>query len=327
MPKNDKKKKKRGVSTLQMNNEIQIELADSSIFEIEKPGHKLESVFTVGDLSYTIMVYFVDLATVVSGVNLNSYSKSDTLIKYSEARFSPVSSEPANYIQFATPSYYRELKVGENSELIADDLEGAYIETLNWRSQGSPVMEGLKEDLAASPYGLPNNLSVEMKWARDNYWMYCTSINPNVGCRRKKQMKHLSPSYNFMTKIEGPAEFAKQLGRDVGKQIEAHNNLTSDQPCWHMLASARRRQSKAMGEYLIFVSHGPVIYLSKNKIDRLLKNLPERRRGSIIPFVKRNKYKEQQEYRFVIGVQFHSPNENTFYLEVSDELRNLMSPL
>ena len=54
---------------------------------------------------------------------------------------------------------------------------------------------------------------------------------------------------------------------------------------------------------------------------------PEGEGGSIIPFVKRKKYKEQQEYRFVVSVQFHSPKEDTFALKVSDELRNLMTPI
>ena len=102
----------------------------------EKPAHKFESMFTVDDRSCTVVVCFVDLATVASGFNLHSYSKSDTLIKYSEARFSPVSSEPADHIRLATPSYYQDLEAGSNSELIADDRRGAYIESLNWRNRG-----------------------------------------------------------------------------------------------------------------------------------------------------------------------------------------------
>ena len=107
-----------------MNEEIQMKPADPSTHE--KPGHKFESMFTVDDRSCTVVVCSVDLATIVSEFNLHLYSKSDTLIKYSEARFSPVSSQPADHIRLATPSYYRDLEAGENSELIADDREGAY---------------------------------------------------------------------------------------------------------------------------------------------------------------------------------------------------------
>ena len=292
----------------------------------EKPGHKFESIFTVDDRSCTVMVCFVDLATVVSEFNLHSYSKSDTLIKYSEARFSPVSSEPAGHIRLATPSYYQELEAGENSELIADDREGIYIESLNWRNQGSVVMENFRQRSTASLPGLRYNLKAKITWARDDFWMYCASIDPNINYKRKKQMKHLSSSYNFMTKIEKPSEFAKQLGRDVGKQIEFDRDLKCDNFGLHILASFSRKQNDFLGDALITVDHGPIIYLDEDKRQKLLNDYEEYS-GSIIPFVKRKKYKEQQEYRFVGSVQFHSPNKDTFNLKVSDEFRNLMAPI
>ena len=293
----------------------------------EKPRHKFESMFTANDLSYTVYVCFVDLATVVSGINPHSYSKSDTLIKYSEARFSPVSPEPADHIRLATPSYYQDLEAGENSKLIADNLEGRHIETLNWRSRGSRVMETLKQNSSASLPGLVYNLKADVARERNDFWMYCTSIDPNTGYGRNKQIKYLSPDYSFMTGIENPSEFAKQLGHDVAKQIEPDGDLKCDYSGLHILASFSRRECGFMGNLLIFINHGPVIYLEEGKRERLLNNPPEERDGSIVPFVKPKKYKEQQEYRFVVSVQFHSPNKSTFYLKVSDELRNLMAPI
>ena len=293
----------------------------------EKPAHKFESMFTVDDRSCTVVVCFVDLATVASGFNLHSYSKSDTLIKYSEARFSPVSSEPADHIRLATPSYYQDLEAGSNSELIADDREGAYIESLNWRNRGSIGMETMKEKLTGPLFDIRNNLSVKITWARDDFWLYCVSIDPIISYKRKKQMEHLSPNYDFMTKIEKPSEFAKQLGRDVGKQIEFDRDLKCDNFGLHILASFSRKQNEFLGDSLIAVDHGPVIYLDDDKIERLLNNYSEERSGSIVPFVKRKKYKEQQEYRFVVSVQFHSPNKDTFNLKVSDAFRNLMAPI
>ena len=306
-----------------MNEEIQMKPADPSTHE--KPGHKFESMFTVDDRSCTVVVCSVDLATVVSEFNLHSYSKSDTLIKYSEARFSPVSSEPADHIRLSTPSYYQDLKAGSNSELIADDREGIYIESLNWRNQGSVVMENFKQRSTASLPGLRYNLKAKMRWERKDFWMYCTSIDPIISYKRKKQMEHLSPNYDFMTKIEKPSEFAKQLGRDVGKQIEFDRDKKCDNFGLHILASFSRKQNEFLGDSLIAVDHGPVIYLDDDKIERLLNNYSEEHSGSIVPFVKRKKYKEQQEYRFVVSVQFHSPNKDTFNLKVSDAFRNLMA--
>ena len=309
-----------------MNEEIQMKPADPSTHE--KPGHKFESMFTVDDRSCTVVVCSVDLATIVSEFNLHLYSKSDTLIKYSEARFSPVSSQPADHIRLATPSYYRDLEAGENSELIADDREGAYIESLNWRNRGSDTMETLKKNFTDSLPGVENILtSGKMSWQRDDFWMYCASIDPNTNYGRNKQIKHLSSIYNFMTKIEKPSKFAKQLGRDVGKQIDLDRDLKCDNYGLHILASFTRKQRDFLGESLIAVDHGPVIYLDDEKRERLLNDYSEEHSGSIIPFVKHKKYKEQQEYKFVVSVQFHSPNKDTFNLKVSDELRNLMSPL
>ena len=140
-------------------------------------------------------------------------------------------------------------------------------------------------------------------------------------------MQYLSPSYDFMTKIGEPSEFAKQLGRDVGKQIELDRDLKCDYPGRHILDSFTRMQSRVMGNSLIFVSHGPVIYLDNEKRERLLNNPPRENAGSVVPFVKLKKYKEQQEYRFLVSVQHHSPTEDTFCLKVSEEIKNLMEPI
>ena len=74
--------------------EIELKPVDQSMSEILSPGHEFESMFTANDLSYTVKVCFVDLQSVMWGIN-HSYSESETLIKYSEAKYSPVSPEPA----------------------------------------------------------------------------------------------------------------------------------------------------------------------------------------------------------------------------------------
>ena len=308
-----------------MNEEIQIKPVDASIRE--KPGHKFESMFTADDRSCSVRVFFVDLETIVSKLEPNFNSKSDKLIKFSEARFSPVSSESAEHIQIAVPFYYREFEAGVNSEFIADDRESSYIESLSWRNRGSIGMETMKEKLTDSLFGIRNNLNVKMTWARDDFWMYCTSIDPNNSYEREKQMKFLSSSYDFMTKIEEPSEFAKQFGRDVGKQFEFDRDLKCDNFVWHTLALFGRKQREFLGDYLVDVNHGPVIYLDDIQIETLFNNYSEEHRGSLIPFVKRKMYKEQKEYRFVVSVRFHNPNKDTFCLRVTDRLRNLMAPI
>ena len=312
--------------------EIEMKPADPSFEQILSPGHEFESMFTANNLSYTVMVCFVDVQSVMCGVN-HSYSESDTLIKYSEAKYSPVSPDPSDHIRLATPSYYEKLEVEENSELIRDDLEGAYVEHLNWRKKGSEGMETIKDNLSESPLSLGNsNVNLELTWGRNDFLMYCTAIVPNANYIRKKQRQSLSSDYDFITKIEKPSEFAKQLGRDVGKHISVYNNLKCDLPGWHIITSATKKALIAehgvgIGEHLIFVNHGPVIYLDEEKIQEFMNTIPNVKGGGIIPFVKRKKYESQQEYRFVVNVQWHSPNEDILDLQVSDDLRNLMSPI
>lgn len=65
----------------------------------------------------------------------------------------------------------------------------------------------------------------------------------------------------------------------------------------------------------------------EDRIQEFMNNIPNVEGGSIIPFVKRQKYKNQQEYRFVISVQWHSSTEDILDLQVSDDLRKLMSPI
>ncbi len=305
------------------NRELWLKLLGQSEQERLPPGYELKSKsrFTVGDLSYTVRVCFVDLTTVVSGINFHSYSESNALIKYSEARFSPVSSEPTDYVKLATPSYYRNLKVGSNSELIADDLEGAYKEHLEW------------------DYGV----KVEnTKALLSEFWIYCTSISPYLSSEREEQIKSLSPEYDFLTKMEEPSKFAEQLGYDVGKQIELCRDFNFNPGVWEFedyigefgdrmsLMSDEQStggQDKSPDDYLISVNHGPVIYLGEGEIAESINSAPTRSSGAIIPFLKRKKYEEQQEYRFIIRVRHHSPKGDTFYLKVSNELRNLMAPI
>lgn len=288
-------------------------------------GYKCESEFTAEDRSYTLLVRFVDLQNVILGIP-SLRSEYDTLMKYSKAEYSPVSSEPAEFIKLATPRYYRELKMETNSELISDDLESAYRESLDWNRRGNRWIESVKETLS----NIPNSryTKVELTLGRDNFCMYCTSIDPHLSYEREKQMKNLSTDYDFMTKIEKPSEFANQLGRDIGKHIVLHNDLELDfsqPPILHTLGSFYRRLSGVMGEYLIIVDHGPVIYFNENEIGEIVKKDSEVEKSSVLPFVKRVKYKEQREYRFIVSIQGHILDKKEFYLKVSDDLKELMS--
>ena len=163
------------------------------------------------------------------------------LIKYSKAKFSPVSSKPFDSLQFGSPSYYQNLETDLNSELIRDGLESSYIE---------------KRTIA--PY-----TEAQITWGNNNFWIYCTSIDPGTNHSRKKQMRNLSTDYDFGTRIESPSSFAEQLGRDFGRQIRPNNDLRCNNYGLQMITHFLKKNSTALGDHTIFVDHGPVRYTDK----------------------------------------------------------------
>ena len=301
--------------------------------------------------SYIVVEQFVDLNGIMQGVR-HSYSESDTLIKYSKKEHSPVSPIPSGSIRLGAYNSYGDYI--NDTGLVGDDSEGKYTEIHNWTKPGGRWTEERKKFLIGdSPVlqdiNLKNiKLKVSITWAlHGGSWLYCTSIDPKLNGQKIIQMKRTDQNYNFMTKIDEPTTFAQQLGHDFGKQIESNRDLECDSPGWHLIRSASGRQS-GTGDYSIFVSHGPVIYLSKEEIPEFINRASEKigdrvtvfvkgERGEVqegfkmgnqvVLFVKDKKYEVQQEYRFVVSISFHSPVEKEIFLKVSDDLKKFMSPL
>ena len=162
-------------------------------------------------------------------------------------------------------------------------MECAYTEELRQREKGSEFMERLKND------SMFRHIRVRVKWKLEAPWLsllYSTSIDPKASYQRSALRDHFPSSHNFMTKISNPLGFARKLGCDFAKQLSSSND-----PRW-----------KARGNYEIFVEHGSVIYLDEEKIERAMRDLFYDQRGYILPFVKRDLYQEQKEYRFLIRV-------------------------
>ena len=245
-----------------------------------------------------LVVSFVDYTELQPGFNWRSYSQSDTLIKYSEAKYSPVSSCPKDSIQLGTPSYYQNIKEDDNLNLVGDDKEGIYFESINWEGRGSPYMEDMKERF--SKYSRSVGFNVQLQANDNQFLIYCVSIDPVLDYERKNQMECLSSDYDFMMGIEDSSMFAIQLGRDVAQQIMC------DAP-------------------LIKITHGPVIYVDDGKNLNWYGDSPNL--GSIIQFVKREKYQEQQEYRFVVHIPTYKHEHDVFRPKVSEDLRDLLKPI
>ena len=317
--------------------ETQVSFDVRSLQTTQPPGFIIEAATVfLNKPSYMVIIRSVDWKNSRFPVGIHhSTSRCDALIKYSEARFSPVSRQPAECIQLATPRFYRDFEAEKNSELIADELDAAYVEKLNWNREGSAVMEHLKQQFRASTYGFGEKAHVELTFASNSFLMYCTSINPNSTYKCKKQRMSLSPTYDFVTRIENPSLFAKQLAYDFGSQIDFTSDIRCENHGLHTIASNVTKLTKTSEvgiehtsvDYFIFVDHGRVIYLNNDKIAPFIARVPNDARANILPFVKQKNYQEQQEYRFVVLVRFHTPIKETFNLKVTNELRLLMTPI
>ena len=288
--------------------------------------------------SYIVVPRYVDLNGIMRAAR-HSYWQSKALIKYSEEQYSPVSPTSTGTLQLGAPSLYKshEESGKKTSGLVADDSEGIIRDTLNWSRQGSQPMEAFKKSVTASVPGVRGNLKANTTRKLPGFWLYCTSIDPRIIRKRVEQMKKTCPKYNYMTKIDKPAAFAKQLGHDFGEQVEPSKYIKCDYPARHMIASAADRQLRQTNDYYIFVDHGPVVYLEEEKQSQFINRAVERVQGitdcpseeeaTIALFLKDPKYQVQQEYRFVVRVPFHSPSKDSFRFNVSEELKKFMSPI
>ena len=82
-------------------------------------------------------------------------------------------------------------------------------------------MEFLKKRMRERQYEYEQTSTrVTITLSGPSHLMYCMSIAPDTSHKSKLQRKHLSTNYDFMTRINNPARFAKQLGDDFGKQVK-----------------------------------------------------------------------------------------------------------
>ena len=255
------------------------------MIEIRLIKGRTENVLTSFDAHNNVWEQYINLNSIMYGVR-HSYSKSDTLIKYSKKKHSPVSSTPSDVLHLGTPKSYGDINT---TGLVRDDSEGTFKETHNSNRRG------IKQKLVVTYQLL------------DYYLLFCSSIDPVRNDKRQEQMRLTDTCYDFMTIIESPTSFAKQLGIDVRKQINIISTI---------------------------VYHGPVIYLDDEDRVSEFTNRSRKKLSGIFPvtdhiplFVKDKKYQIQQEYRFVVSTPLHRHSGDNLKLNVSDDLRKLMYPV
>ena len=95
------------------------------------------------------------------------------------------------------------------------------------------------------------------------------------------------PDYDAATLVEDPSRFARQLGSDFGNSVQS-SDVKAPGPTWWMTMPQ------------VFVDHGPVVYTESSSV--VIERFPSESRELIMPFVKRRRFADQREYRFVISI-------------------------
>ena len=274
-----------------------IEMTDK--YKLESKGLTLESSFIESDPTKAlVLVYRVDL----TGSHLKA---PQPVVKFSK-REHAIPNPKAKGIQLATPRYYREYEESEGKKGIRDEEEAQYVIRMD-------IKTFFDKRKTAVPRGVVGQGSVELTFTVDDFWMFCTSAKPKTDWELRKMLKE--SGYDCATTIANPSEFAKELGA----AFAAHSRW-SDVSLSGLDEVSRRLRPPEIGDKVVWVYHGPVVY-QRNPAE-MIEAFPEDNRGVVAPFVKREKFSHQREYRFTVLIN-GEPKEPTFSLPISTELRHL----
>ena len=155
------------------------------------------------------------------------------------------------------------------------------------------------------------HVQLALKYAPE-CWMFCaSSIRPTLksSTEIEKLRDSLDPSYDCWTLIRNPSEFAKQLGISFGNSFKPEHVDHPGPIMWKL-------------HPVVYVKHGPVIYT--DQVSREIERFSQKMRGTVIPFIKRSKFSNQKEYRFVISLGSNAKPKNPFLpIPITNELKIL----
>ena len=287
-------------------NELAASLPEDVRDLLEGGGRRLEAHdLVLGVPTFLVVTYRVDYG------DLPPFNSPTGVIKFSMREHAIPDSA---HIKLGSSRYYRECEDGTAG--VADPEEGRLV-------QRGSVSEFRKKNRLPPGPGI-ENASTTVTWAGSDFLMFCTSIVPKA--RDLGALQGEFPDYDCVTDIADPSAFAMQLGRDIGKQfaminvrLDAFDMIRKMKLAEAEITTGGRLIQKGL-DTVVLVTHGPVTY--RDRPETIVNRFPIERRSEVVPFVKRQQFAGQQEYRFVIGT-IGVPTELGFLLEITDDLRRL----
>lgn len=221
-----------------------------------------------------------------------------SVIKYSKREHAI---PKAKYLKLATPEYYRNFE-GDASG-VRDDMEGRYQEDIRSFHTKWETLDAVSASMVTG----------NVTYGTNEFWMFCTSVEPRLTQERRELREEFGA--NCDTEIQDPSVFARTLGTDLA----AHYTWTDVElsPLERILQSYTTALNYSK---MVWVYHGKVLY-SDNAAD-IVDSFPALHQPAVIPFIKRQRFANQKEYRFKISTRGR-PNNHHFLLPISPELRNL----
>ena len=282
--------------------------------ELLEPGKPLvlSDGFLVGDSGNLVTSQYVDI-----GVD-KLRRRPSTVVKFIEARYGL---EHATEIQVSAPYRFREY--GET--FIQDDQEGhAQRENKTENPPQSYEEENREQERALSLLG-KERLTIRhtdtpyvhrdtesMTFGRDS-WIYCTAIETGPEERNAKREK-LSHKYDHESVIRQPGKFALALGEAFADQ-RGPQGQRGDANHPGGIKSFHNTQ---------LVLHGPVWYT--DDVYGFLESRRSEPLYNMYPFfLKDSKYRDQQEYRFVLRCETFV-NAETLRLNITGSMRDTLAP-
>ena len=142
-----------------------------------------------------------------------------------------------------------------------------------------------------------------------NGWIFCTSIEPTCQDEKDKWQKSMSCEYDHFSYIRRPRTFAQSLAGMVAEQLGPRDKEK------HLESRFGDLNNNRIGISGQTVFHGPVIYVDDPY--EVITRVTSEVESLLLPFfLKRAKFRDQREYRFVIWAE-EEPSEASFILDMS----------
>lgn len=261
-------------------------------------GWVLEDAAVV-DARHCVLVFLVDYGSKTNGAGVPGQ-----LTRFADKEdHAPFR---AKRLKLATLRHYREKH---------QDLEGTW-DPMEGKSRVASSMEemGRRHGLRSMPRGA-HHVAAEVTYqTEDASFIYCTSRSTGRVSRHAQ--------WKVASRIHDVPNFALLLGAEFARQRDAgrHASVTG----LDRLVAAACKNSGL--DSVVHVHHGPVVY-DDAAGDILLATVPEHARGLAAYFFKREEFKDQKEYRFVVSAPGGRAIEDECYLRITPELRSVFGRL